>query len=566
MLYFVMLDRFAEGDPANTFGKDADHDPERADWSRFWGGDLAGLLARLDYLQSLGVETVVCSPWFEQADGDVQEDGRRVAPYHGYWTRDLRRIDEHFIDSEADRSPLGDARTLIDTLFDAAHARQMRVVVDVTCHLPQPGSGVGREVLFDDGRAVAHYDGRWVDPAGDAWDEETLAYRSYLRATLRAWLARGLDGWRVSSVKHLPLWFWQELAADLRADYPGLTLIGEWYLGGAWDAGSVEFANRSGLSMLDFAWRNALISALARRSERGFQEVAAVVDRDALFHAPHQLVTFVDSHDFPRFLSLSDDPDRFRVALLLTLVARGVPCLFYGGEQGIHADAQRGHDPYNRPMMSSFDATPLGAEIARLAALRRGTMALQKGGMRTKFIDADRYAFTRSWLGSHVLVAANRGDAPAEIAVMGVELPDGVYTEVLAGGSVHIQDGAARLEVPARGIVVVATSGVTVTGNTIADVLVRGVRTQFGESLFVTGDAPELGAWDPDLAVPMEYVNNDCWGTSLGFEASAGAEIAYRFLWKTRDGVVVEPGPVHRRRVPERTVPGGLLWVDDWWS
>src|SRR6185295_15522443 len=108
-----------------------------------------------------------------------------------------------------------------------------------------------------------------------------------------------------------------------------------------------------------------------------------------LYRDPTGLVTFVDNHDLPRFLSLSDDPDRFRLAILLTMVARGVPCLYYGNEQYLHVDLNRGNDPYNRPMMPNFDLTPFGKEIAILAALRKVSPAVQRGGMRKKWLDPD---------------------------------------------------------------------------------------------------------------------------------------------------------------------------------
>ena len=561
-LYFVLVDRFDKG--GDTPSKDKDLDSGRSDWSKFWGGDLPGIIQRLDHLQSLGIRTVVCSPIFEQREGIDEGHRGRIAPYHGYAAQDLRRIDKHFSGSGLAVRPFTSELTVFDALLEAVHARGMRLVLDVVAHLPP-----GVYALFDDGKPWARHDGSaWVHTdTGEAFDEESLLFRSYLRGVLRDWLARGVDGFRLSSVKHLPLWFWQELTADLRADYPLVLLFGEWYLGGGWDAGSIDFANRSGMTILDFGWRNAVVSALARRSLRGFQELAELLDRDTEFHHAAGLVTFIDSHDFPRFLSILNDEECFRVAVLLTIVGRGIPCLFYGGEQAIHCDIHRGNDPYNRPMLSTFQHTPLGNDIAALSQVRASNAAIQKGGLRIKYLDADRMAFTRSWLGHHALVAVNRLDEVADFGLTGVELPDGHYADALGGDAVQVQDGAVRIKVPARGIVVYhIQTPVTppLEGSCIVDIVVQGVRTQFGETLCVVGSTAELGEWDVERAVPMEYIDTNTWGTTVAF-AERGTEVTYKFLWQVKEEQLRETGPAHRRLVPGLGTQTAR-WRDDWWK
>ena len=593
-IYFIVVDRFADGNPENNLGKQDDYDPTHTDWWKWWGGDLRGVLRHIEYLQSLGASSIWLTPLFDQMEGTALIEGSRMAPYHGYWARDFKRIDEHLVDREDDVRLFAHDNTVFDELIAEMHLRGMKLILDIVCNHSNPSAAGGRGELLDDGVPIATYDrngGGWYrqsaevtdwndlanvqssDLAGLAdFDEESWNFRHYIKTAMRQWLDKGVDGFRVDTVKHMPLWFWQEFTGDMKVHRPDLFMFGEWFQGGCWDVDSVAFARRSGMSMLDFAWRNAVVNALAHRSARGFEELGEVVNKDVVYRDPSELVTFVDNHDLPRFLSLSDDKARFRVAILLTLVSRGIPCLYYGGEQYLHVDTNRGNDPYNRPWMSSFDHNVFCEEIAKLAALRRRNAAVQKGGMRKKWLNADSYAYTRSWLGSHVLVAVNRADQRVEIGLVGLELPDGKYDDVLGGATIEVLEGAARVAVPARGIVVYSVQADGPRGKILVDVQVHGVKSEFGQEIVVCGDAPELGEWDLDRAVRLEYVNNAMWAGTVAFDASVGKEVHYKYVVRSAAGHVREPGRGHHRAVPTRKpelvgAPEGCvsaIWRDGW--
>ena len=117
-------------------------------------------------------------------------------------------------------------------------------------------------------------------------------------------------------------------------------MFGEWFMGGVYDPDAVEFANRSGMSMLDFSLCFAMQNALAK--DRSMAEIADVIRRDGAYHTATELVTFVDNHDLPRFLSLRNDPARLRMAVDLILCGRGIPCIYYGTEQALHDDTNPG--------------------------------------------------------------------------------------------------------------------------------------------------------------------------------------------------------------------------------
>ena len=582
-IYFIVTDRFFDGNPENDLGKNADHDPSHTDWYKYWGGDLRGILDKIDYIASLGVTAIWITPVFDQIDEVLDMGGTRMAAYHGYWAKDFRRIDEHLVDDPADVRIFSRQRTVFDELVDALHARGMKLVLDIVCNHSNPQIGGGRGELYDDGKLIARFDqdqGSWYRHTGGVEDwndlsqiqtrdlagladfnEETYGYRVYIKNAMKAWLDRGVDAFRVDTVKHMPLWFWQEFTGDMILHRPKTFIFGEWYNGGCWDPASIEFVAKSGMSMLDFGWRNAVVSALANRSARGFAEVTDVIDRDHLFRDATELVTFVDNHDLPRFLSISNDAALFRVAVLLTLVSRGVPCLYYGGEQLLHDDTGGGNDPFNRPMMTSFETTAFGRDIALLCALRKASPAVQKGGMRTKWIDADRWVLTRKFEGSTCLVAANRSDAAAELDVSAIELADGIYECSLGGPPLTVTGGRAPIRVGAKSIGVYSVIARRPDAATIIDLQVHGVSTEPGEDVFVCGDAPELGAWDVQRAVPLECVNRSTWAACIGFGLSIDKDVHYKFVIRRQGIFSRETGLGHHRHVPRVR---HAIWRDDW--
>ncbi len=572
-IYFVVVDRFHDGNPANDHGKDRrDFDPTRTDFYKYWGGDLRGVLQKLDYVQKLGASAIWLTPVFEQIDQVLELGGAGMTAYHGYWTKDFKRLDPHLVDRPEDVRVMSRHDTVFDELLAEMHRRDMRLVLDIVCNHSNPHVPGASCELWDDGVLLCRFDqdrGDWFHHVGEVRDwndlsnvqvsdlcgladfnEESYAYRAYIKGAMKQWLSKGVDAFRVDTVKHMPIWFWQEFTGDMEVHKPNTFMFGEWFQGGCYDPASVEFANKSGMSILDFSWRNAVVAVLAHRSAGGFPEIEAVVRRDHLFRDATDLVTFVDNHDLPRFLSISDDPARFRLALLLTMVARGVPCIYYGDEQLLHVDVNGGNDPYNRPMMASFEETPLMADLAVLAALRKRSPAVQRAGMRTRWIDADRWVFSRPYRGSTIVVAVNRSDEAGACDVEHLELEDGVHADVLGGAGLSVRDGRAHVELPPRSIAVYEQTRPLPTGTAVVELQVHGFQTAYGERVFVSGDAPELGAWDLDKAVSMDWIDEATWATTVAFDASAGREIHYKFVVRRERGFERETGRGHHRRVP----------------
>ena len=586
-LYFLVTDRFENGDPDNDFGDDPEGtDPTRSNWLRYWGGDLAGVLAKLDYLAALGVSAIWITPIFEQIDGVRDDDGRLAAPYHGYWTKDFKRIDEHLLPREDWHKPFGVQDTLFDRLLVEAHERGIKLLLDVTCNHTSAGApGHPKGELYDDGSYLLSYDDDklgWYNRHGPIRDwnnprevmkgelrgladlnEDVYSFRAYMLETMAAWLDRGIDGFRVDAVKHMSLSFWQEFTATMRKRRPDVILFGEWAGIGHWDARGVHFANASGMSLLDFDFQYAVADVLCRGHE--WRRLAEVFHHDHVYDDATSLVTFLDNHDMARLLSTGLHPALLPLAVALLMTSRGVPCLFYGTEQYLHDDTNGGGDPYNRPMMRSWGLdTPVARALPKLAALRRRSLAVQRGFTRELVVERDVFAYARGYDGWAVTVVLNRGPERT-LELRDVLLPDGEYVDVLGvlGSPVRVErERIERVTVPAGAAIVLEHSPPLPEARTIVLARLNGYKSRYGDRVVIVGDAPELGGWNAERGIPLQYVNGNLWMGDLPFDASAGGDVLYRYVVFDRSGQVhYEDRTPRQRKVPSSGVGE---WADRW--
>lgn len=94
VIYFMFVDRFYDGNTSNNYGNNLQQfDASKSNWKKYWGGDLAGVNQKLDYLKDMGINSIWVTPLVDGIDA-LTKDGD--APYHGYWARDYYNIDEHF--------------------------------------------------------------------------------------------------------------------------------------------------------------------------------------------------------------------------------------------------------------------------------------------------------------------------------------------------------------------------------------------------------------------------------------------------------------------------------------
>lgn len=452
VIYFAMVDRFADGDPGNNAHVD------RANPGGWHGGDLKGLAAQLDEIADLGATAVWITPLVRQVEFCPQaqgaEGGFEHCAFHGYWADDFTALDPHF-GTEAD----------LAALVHAAHARGIKVLLDVVYN----HVGYGSHYLTDPATRgwirTKEVDCE-VDPltcqVGGLPDlrTELPQVQDYLLNAHLGLAARvGLDGLRLDTVKHVEHAFWQRHRSETRARLgAGFFLLGEVWGGSA--AGLDEYFAADELDAgFDFTFRGEC---------RGFIQgkgrpvaYAAYLERRQAVRSGHYLAHYLSSHDEPLFLSeLAGDKQALRLCVALQMTSAGIPVVFYGEEVARAGGAW----PYNRNDMpwGSRNVQPgkgrprdesLRDWYRQLIALRRAHPALRTGDFHRLYAQDDLLVFSREQTaaGDAVIVAINRGSAEAQA---GVAVP-GPWTgrtlkEVLSGLTIYIPADRLNIQVPPR--------------------------------------------------------------------------------------------------------------------
>jgi glycosidase len=448
-IYQIITDRFYDGSATNNNpGQSAGmYDSSHTNWRAYWGGDLAGIQAKIAYLSGMGVTAIWISPPIDNLNVNIPDGGGNpTASYHGYQGRDFKRVEEHFGDTS-------NFWTEFDALVTAAHASGIKVIIDFAPNHSNQDNAGEYGALYDngtflgnftsDGNGYFHHNPNIVDwndryqvqyyTLFDLADvnQEHATIDAYMKASAQLFQQHGVDGFRIDAVKHVT-WGWEYSLANSIYTYGDSFLFGEWYQGNTADPlyhDSYKFANRSGISLLDFPLNTAIRNVFGS-TNANFSEIdSTLTTENSNFTWKEDLVTFIDNHDMARFLSINNNNDRLHEALAFTLTSRGIPCIYYGTEQYLHNDTSGGGDPYNRPQMTSFSTgTTAYSLINQLSTLRRNNPAISYGSMSQRWINNDVYIYERKFFGSTVLVAINKNNSSSyNITGLNSALPAGSY-------------------------------------------------------------------------------------------------------------------------------------------
>jgi alpha-amylase len=425
-IYFVVTDRFANGDPANDGAEGFASD--RADPKAWHGGDFQGVIDRLDYIAGMGFTGIWITPIVDQHDRHA---------YHGYWAWDFSRIDGH----------LGDPAKLRE-LVDRAHAKGIAVMIDTVAN--HTGRYGYRSPTFPD-PAMYHHAGEiknYADPVEvethDLAGLEDLAQENpVVRARLLdhvRWLVHaGADGLRVDTVKHVPVSFWREFQAAAR-----VYTIGE-VLDGAVD--KVAPYSHVLSATLDYPLYFAIRDVFGKGASA--RALGRVFAQDSAYRDTQLSGVFIDNHDQPRFLCEAS-VERLRLALAFAFTVRGIPIVYYGTEQELASC-----DDNRQDMFDAIGATPLYRYIATLANIRASHEALRAGVQHERWQDDTAYAFERVAGGSVAVVAFNLGKDARTLPLRHVQAPAGtVLRDALGGGTATVDGDALAVSVPAMSVVI----------------------------------------------------------------------------------------------------------------
>jgi glycosidase len=533
IIYQIVTDRFFDGDTTNDNPPQSTglFDSTQTNWYAYWGGDLAGIQQKMSYIKGMGVTAIWISPTVDNENLNLNSGNPISAPYHGYDGHDFMRVEEHFGDST-------NSWTAFDNMVAAAHANGIKVIVDWAENDTNYNQGGEYGALYNNGvfmasdsndpngyfhhnPGISDFDDRYqlqyytLENLEDL-NQENPTIDSYLKTAIHQFQTHGVDGFRLDALKHVT-WGWEYSLANSVFNQAPAFLYGEWYNNDQYDAmyhDAYKFANKTGISELDFGVNSAMRDVFA--SNNNFSEIDGMISTEnSNFIWNNDLVTFFDSHDESRFLTMNNNNNRLHEAMAFLLTCRGIPVILYGDEQYLHNDTNGGNDPYNRVWMSAYNTSTTAYQlINKLGTLRQSSNdALAYGGFQQRWLNNDVYIYERKFYGDVVLVAINKNDTTS-YAISGLltALPPATYSDYLGGLL-----GGSSLTVTAGSGGNNPTNNFTLPAHTVAVWQAVGTPT-----------APEVGSVGPTVGQPgmMVTIAGKGFGTAAGqamFGTMAGA-------------------------------------------
>ncbi|MNB78227.1 Cyclomaltodextrin glucanotransferase precursor [compost metagenome] len=489
VIYQIVTDRFSDGDSSNNPTGSA-FSSDHSNLKLYFGGDWKGITNKINdgYLTDMGVTAIWISQPVENITSVINYSGVNNTAYHGYWARDFKKTNSAF-----------GSFTDFQTLLDTAHAHNLKVIIDFAPNHTSPASTTDASfaengALYDNGTLLAKYGS---DPNGlfhhnggtDFSTIESGIYKNlydladinqnnstidaYFKDAIQLWLGMGVDGIRFDAVKHMPFGWQKSFVSSIYSSSHPVFTFGEWFLGAdETSSDNVNFANNSGMNLLDFAYAQEVREVFKDKSET-MTELNTVLNSTASsYNYINNMVTFIDNHDMDRFQAAGASTRPTEQALALTLTSRGVPAIYYGTEQYMTGVG----DPNNRAMMTSFDNTTTAYKVIKaLAPLRKSNPAIAYGTSTQRWVNDDVYIYERKFGSSVALVAINRNTTTSyPISGLLSSLPAGNYSDVLNGllngNSITVSGGAVSNFTLAAGGTAVWQYSTSETTPTIANV------------------------------------------------------------------------------------------------
>nr|MDP9123980.1 glycoside hydrolase family 13 protein [Pseudomonadota bacterium] len=491
--YYIFPERFRNGDRRNDPkpGVDKFHDKTvefHADWNEkpykpgsgdgsddqwsndFYGGDIAGIIEKLDYIRSVGANTLYITPMFTAASN------------HKYDTADWKHIDPHF-GSNAD----------FERLCREAGKRGIRVIPDASLnhsgadsiYFDRYGTRGGRGAFSNGKINPASPYANWYtfDPQQSDPDKQYKgwlgvadlpemnkadpSYREFAYgapdSVTRQWLALGASGWRMDVAPWAPDDFWRGWRAEVKRAKPDAMTISEVW----WDA-SKFFLGDEFDSTMNYIFRNAVLDYANGGDARLMAANLELVRESYPPQTFSALMNLLSTHDTARSLHEFGDVDgqatpaqvalakqKLRLAVFFQMTYPGSPAIFYGDEVGVTG----GPDPMNRGTYPWADLgghpdNALLSDFKRLTRLRKQLSVLRHGTLLAPLhVDAHVVVLARRDGSSWAITATNNGDAACTVTIaLPADAPTSAWTDKLSNASVKtdVRARTLTLVVPAR--------------------------------------------------------------------------------------------------------------------
>ena len=490
-VYFLLTDRFVDGDLANNYEDQGG--AERGTFDRpirlegrlpanigYLGGDFKGVADNADYIADMGFTAVWLTPIVDNPDeaftggirpGEGLFTDRGKTGYHGYWGVNFFVEDEHLV------SP---GMSFADLTRRLSTEHNMKLILDVVCNHGSPAYTMPEDQpkygeLYDrDGRLIADHQNLHpteLDPDNPLhafysnepdlaelsdFDPDNPAVLDYFVDAYTQWLDQGAAAFRIDTIKHMPHDYWRAFAARIREHSPDYFLFAEAFSYSAEEIAEYTWPENGSIRVLDFPGQQAMGTVFGQ--DASYRELERVLHLDSgIYQNAYELLTFYDNHDMPR---ISADEDGFVDAHNWLFTSRGIPVVYYGSEIGFRAGTDQhggNRDYFGQHNIDGAKHHRIHRELKRIATARKQSVALQRGLQANIEFTDDTAAFYRVYqdngLRQTALVLLNKGDRERTVAVT-YGLSSGDWRDAFSGKTIRVRsdDLSLALSVPAHGV------------------------------------------------------------------------------------------------------------------
>lgn len=459
VIYFAVTDRFFDGNSSNNdaYGTGS-YDATQG--SMYHGGDFAGLEAKLDYLQDLGVNTIWITPIVENIEDVFTCDGytnQYNSGYHGYWASDFTKLNKHLGTEEE-----------FSELIDALHARGMKLMVDVV--LNHAGYGMeeaydntyipGKNMLRDKTTTVKGDDKKDGLSGLPDFVTEDADVRNMLVAWQTAWVSKyDIDYFRVDTVKHVDDTTWKAFKNALTYVNPDFKMIGE-YAGSGYATNAGQLGTGQMDAILDFDFNDQALSFVNGNlaSVESFME-----GRNAGINNTATVGSFLSSHDEDGLMyrmmnesgkfSQEKAYDLMKVAATFQITAKGQPVIYYGEELGQTGANNWPYQTnrYDMDWASANEDNDMLVHYQKLLEIRNEyTDVFAKGQRSTVKLDESNgtLVVSRTYAGEALYVGFNINQTEAKNVVVSLNAGT-TYTDLYSGNNYTAdKNGEVTITIP----------------------------------------------------------------------------------------------------------------------
>jgi glycosidase len=450
VIYLLMPDRFSNGDPTNDSMDNLKEKADRGNKDGRHGGDIQGIINKLDYLRDLGITAIWTTP--------LLEDDMAKYSYHTYATTDYYKIDGRY-GNNADYARLA----------DECHKRGIKLLMDMVPNHCGSDHWWMKDLPMNDWvhkfpefTRTNYTIATWNDPHASAYDtklneegwfdvtmpdlnQDNPFVLTYFKQFAIFWVEyAGLDGIRVDTYPYNDKWKIAEWTKAIRDEYPNLNIMGEcWQHRPAeiayWQSGVKNYDSYDSYlpTVMDFPLNDALMATFNENVQywdQGASRFYNVYVMDYLYADPYKILVFLDNHDTERFSErIGFDLQKYKLAVAHLLTTRGIPQLYYGTELMMGGQKSQGDGDIRRDFPGGWPGDSRNAFTAEgrtsqeneafnylknLLNYRKANPVLQSGRM-IQFIPRDNvYVYFRMNEEKTVMVVLNNSDSqkPLDVA------------------------------------------------------------------------------------------------------------------------------------------------------